>query len=327
MSGTVTWTADRPPVEGDNLVVQVAADTTVAPAGNDLVARSETNGLLRVDAATGEARPLGDSAPTVATRPPAEPGVPPTVVAGPSAGSAIAPIWVKPVEVVADGVWTVDPATGLVTRFELADGARSATIDVPLDRITASPDALWTVSTNAFRSGFALDKRDPVTGDVVASTPVERGAIIAGPTDVWYADATLAGGRVAPVDPTTLAFGERVAVDIPLHDDELVHTGDRIWWLGPEGLFAVDLMTGHVGLFDLHTTPDGFAGDPGGVWTVHEQEAVARRIEGGRVVRTVDIPDGWWNVAVTADGAVWLYGDGAPDDEWSIVRLDPAVTG
>lgn len=327
VTGTVAWTADRPPVEGDNLVVPVAASTRVAPAGDDLLARSEANDLLLVDAATGDARRLDGAAPAGPTTQPAEPGVPSTLVAGPSAVSAAAPIWLQPLEVVADGVWTIDPSTGLVTRFELADGARSATIDVPLDRIAAGPDALWTVSTNAFRSGFALDKRDPVTGAVVASTPVERGAIVAGPTDVWYADATLAGGRVAPIDPATLALGERVPVDIPLHDDDLVHTGDRVWWLGTEGLMAVDLMTGHVGPFDLRTTPDEVAGDPSGVWTVHEREAVARRIEGGQVVRTVDIPDGWWSVVVTADGAVWLCGDGGPDDEWSIVRLDPAVTG
>ena len=62
------------------------------------------------------------------------------------------------------------------------------------------------------------------------------------------------------------------------------------------------------------------------MWTVHEQEAVARRIEGGRVVRTVDLPDGSWHVAVTTDGAVWLAGPGATGQEPRIVRLDPAVT-
>ena len=77
---------------------------------------------------------------------------------------------------------------------------------------------------------------------------------------------------------------------------------------------------------DLPSPPDAVAGDATGVWTVHEQEAVARRVEGDRVVRTVDLPDGWWDVAVTADGAVWLAGPGAAGDEPRVVRLDPAVT-
>ena len=343
VTGPVEWTADREPVEGDNLVVPVASLMRLAPAGADVVARSEAGELLRVDAATGEARRLDGSEPageapagpvpdgptvadpnaptTVVASPPA------TIVAGPSADSAVVSIWPPPLEVVADGVWAVDPSTGMVSRFELADGARTATIDAPLDAIAAGPDALWTVSTNAFRSGYALDKRDPVTGAVLASTPVERGAVVVGPTDVWYADATLAGGRLAPVDPASLALGERVAADVPLYGDELVHTGDRVWWLGTEDLMSVELASGRIDPFELPSRPDAVAGDATGVWTVHSLEAVARRIEGDSVVRTVDIPDGWWGVDVTADGGVWLHGSGAIGDSSSIVRLDPAVTG
>ncbi|MGH9212878.1 MAG: hypothetical protein ACRD2C_19740 [Acidimicrobiales bacterium] len=182
-------------------------------------------------------------------------------------------------------------------------------------------------STNPFHTSYALDKRDPATGAVLASTPVERGAIVVGPTEVWYADATLAGGRLARVDPTTLAVGEPFDVDIPLFDEDLVATEDRVWWLDTQGLMSIDLANGRAGLVDLPSAPQAVAGDATGVWTVHEQEAVARRIEGDRVVRTVDLPDGSWDVAVTADGAVWLAGRGvAGDDEPRNVRLDPAVT-
>ena len=38
-TGTVAWTADRPPVEGDDLVVPIERPTSLAPAGADLVAR------------------------------------------------------------------------------------------------------------------------------------------------------------------------------------------------------------------------------------------------------------------------------------------------
>ena len=44
------------------------------------------------------------------------------------------------------------------------------------------------------------------------------------------------------------------------------------------------------------------------------------------MVRTVDVPDGWWDVAITADGAVWLAGAGATGDDPRVIRLDPTVT-
>ncbi len=325
-TGVVAWTAERPPVEGDDVVVPMATPMSLAPAGPDLVASTESGEVVRIDAATGEARRIDGSAPAGPATTDAGPNVPSTVVARATAAPAVAPIWLQNLAVVADAVWMVDPATGAVSRFELADGTRTATIDQPLDSMAAGPDALWTVSTNPFQTSYALDKRDPATGTVLASTPVQRGAIAVGPTDVWYADTTLAGGRLARVDPTTLAVGEPFDVDIPLFGEDLVATQDRVWWLDPQSLMSIELASGRVGSVELPSTPDAVAGDATGVWTVHEQEAVARRIEGDRVVRTVDIPDGWWNVAVTADGAVWLAGRGAAGDEPRIVRLDPAVT-
>lgn len=324
-TGTVAWTADMAPVEGDDLVVPTSGPTSLVPAGSDVLASSESGAAVRIDAATGEARLLDGTTPGGPAPTEVDPNAPTTVV-GPATASA-APIWLREMAVVADGVWMVDPATGAVSRFELADGTRTATIAEPLDDIAAGPDALWTVSTNAFRTGYALDKRDPVTGAVLASTPVERGAIAAGPTDVWYADSTLAGGRLGPVDPTTLEVGERFDVDIPLYGDDLVTTEDRVWWLDVQGLTSIDLASGRVGPVDLPSDADAVAGDATGVWTTHEQESVARRVEGDRVVRVVDIPDGWWDVAVAADGGVWLAGRGSADDGPRIIRLDPAATG
>lgn len=325
-TGIVAWTADRPPVESNDMVVPTAVPMSLAPAGPDLLVSSGSGEVVRIDADTGDARRLDGSAPAGSTTTEADPNVPTTVATGAAAASAVAPIWLKNLAVVADGVWTVDPATGAVSRFELADGARTATIGHPLDSMAAGPDALWTVSTNPFRTSYALDKRDPATGDVLASTPVERGAIAVGPTDVWYADATLAGGRLARVDPTTLAVGEPFDVDIPVFGDDLVTTEDRVWWLDGRSLMAIQLASGRVSPVDLPSAPLAIAGDSTGVWTVHEQEAVARRIEGDRVVRTVDLPDGSWDVAVTSDGAVWLAGLGSAGDDPRIVRLDPAVT-
>jgi hypothetical protein len=252
--------------------------------------------------------------------------VPSTIVAGGAAPSAVSPSWLRDMVVVADGVWMVDPATGVVSRFELADGARTAAVDQPLDHLAAGPDALWTVSTNPFHTGYALDKRDPRTGAVLASTPVERGVTTVGPTDVWYADSTLAGGRLAPVDPATVAIGEPFDVDIPLYEGDLVTTADRVWWLDLQRLTSIDPADGRVTTVDLPSAVDAVAGDATGVWTVHEQEAVARRIEGDRVVRTVDVPDGFWDVAVTTDSAVWLAGLGAEAEDPRVLRLDPAVT-
>ena len=321
-SGSVGWTADQPPVEGDDLGVPLTDPVWLAPAGADVVVTSESGAVVRVDAATGEARALGDGAPTEG-----DPNVPTTVVAGAAAPPATAPVWMRDVAAVAGGVWMVDPATGAVSRFELADGARTATIDQPLDDMAAGPDALWTVSTNVFKTGYALERRDPVSGAVLASTPVQRGRVIVAPTGVWYADSTWDGGRLSPVDPATLAIGPPFDVDIALSGEDPVGTNDRIWWLDVEQrLTSIEMAGGRTATVDLPSEPDAVAGDTTGVWTVHEQEAVARRVEGGRVVRTVDVPDGFWNVAVTADGAVWLAGRGAEAKEPRVVRLDPAVT-
>jgi hypothetical protein len=325
-SGTVAWTADRPPAEGDDVVAPMPAPMALAPAGPDLLAASESGEVVRIDAATGDARRLDGSATAGSATTEADPNVPATAAAGAAAPAAEAPIWPGEMAVVADGVWMVDPAVGALSRFELADGARTATIAQPIDSIAAGPDALWTVSTNAFRSGYALDKRDPTTGAVLASTPVQRGVIAVGPTNVWYGDATLAGGRLARVDPVTLALGEPFAADIPLVGGGLVVTEDRAWWVATEGLMSLDLASGRVGPADLPSRPDEVAADATGVWTSHSQEAVVRRIEGDRVVRTVDVPDGWWEVAVTTDGAVWLSGSGATGDAPRAIRLDPTVT-
>lgn len=324
-TGSVAWTADRPPVEGHNVVVASADEISLATAGDDLVAASGSE-LMRVDAATGEARHVGLGGPagSATTADPNDPNAPPTVVAGGAAPAA--PIWLQQLAVVADGVWMVDPASRVVSRFELADGARTATITDPLDHMAAGPDALWTVSTNIWASGYALDRRDPVTGAVLMSTPVERGVTATGPTDVWYVDATLAGGRLRRVDPTTLALGEPFEVDIPLYGHTPVATQDRVWWLDSERLMSIELAGGQVAPVDLPSIPVAVAGDATGVWVVHEQEAVARRIEAGRVVRTVDIPDGWWDLVVGAGGTVWLAGRDGVGGAPGIVRLDPAVT-
>lgn len=324
-SGTVSWTADRPPAEGDNLVVPTPGRVTLAPAGNDVLARTEAGEVLRVDAAAGELRRLDGSS---AGGPPpteADPNVPTTVTAG-GFGPAAAPLWLDEMAVVGGGVWTPDPATGVVTRFELDSGARTATIGQRLDAMAAGHDALWTVSTRPFSTDYTLERRDPVSGEVVAGTPVERGVILVGPSDVWYADATWDGGRLRRVDPATLAFGPPVAADVPLFGDDVVHTGDRVWWIELDELTAVDLTTGRVEVVDLPFRPVTFAGDAGGVWVVDNQQHIAHRIEGDRIVHTVDLPDDWWHITVSDDGAVWLNGS-TDDDRWQIVRLDPSVTG
>jgi hypothetical protein len=326
-SGVVHWEADGPPVEGDPLVVPVATPSEPTPAGSDLLARVGGGELARIVAATGEVRPLAGT-------PPAAPGsesagsAPPTVSAGPG-GLGVAPSWMTDVAVVGDGVWAVDPGTGILSRFDLAGGGPTGTIGGFLDDMAAGPDALWTVSTNWARDAHTLERRDPVTGAVVASVPVERGQIIAGPADVWYADPTWDGTRLQRVDPATAALSSPLdAAELPLRDPSVVASAGHVWWLDSGGeLQAIDLASGQVSRVELPSRVDDVAADATGVWTYHEQEAVARRVEGGRVVRTVDAPDGQGGaIAVAADGAVWLVGGGAGAPE-RVVRLDPAVTG
>jgi hypothetical protein len=229
--------------------------------------------------------------------------------------------------VVAGAVWTPDPATGTMRRYALDSGQPTAAIDQPVAEVAATADALWTVSTNSFRNAWSLDRRDPITGAVVASAPVRQGGVTAGSEGVWYADGSLAGGRLSRVDPATLALGGSFDVDLPQHSDELVTTGGRVWWIGRDDLTSLDLTDGRVAVAPLPGNPEAMAADATGLWTTHGQEAVVRRIEGGRVVRTVDVPEGYWDVALTTDGAVWLAGRGPGGAAPQVIRLDPAATG
>jgi sugar lactone lactonase YvrE len=229
--------------------------------------------------------------------------------------------------VVDGGVWTADPATGAVTRFALDGGAATATIDQPIEDLAAGAGALWSVSTNIFGEDRHLDRRDPATGEVVASVPAIDGRIVAGPDEVWYADATFGeGGRLQRVDPATLAFGEPFHVEVPLFSELVVGEG-RLWWMDVDQLTTIDLATGTTSEVELPGMPDAVGGGAAGVWTVDGEEAVARRVEGGEAVHTVDIPDGWWLATVTADGTVWLAGRGPDGEHPQALRLDPTVTG
>jgi hypothetical protein len=89
---------------------------------------------------------------------------------------------------------------------------------------------------------------------------------------------------------------------------------------------SIEPASGRVGPVDLPSAADAVAGDATGVWTVHGQEVVARRIEGDRVVRTIDLPDGFWDVAVTAERRGVAGRRGADGGDPRIVRPDPAVT-
>jgi hypothetical protein len=325
-SGVVRWEADGPPVEGDPLVVPVATPSEPTAAGADLLARVGGGELVRIVAATGEIQPLAGT-PAAAPGAGSDGSAPPTVAVEPG-GLGAAPSSMTDFAVVGEGVWAVDPASGVLSRFDLLGGGPTATVRGLLDDVAAGPDALWTVSTNWARDTHTLERRDPVTGTVVASVPVERGQIIRGPTDVWYADPTWDGTRLQRVDPATATLSSPIdAAELPLHETTVVASADKVWWLDSDGeLTSIDLATGQVARVELPSRVDSLAADPTGVWTFHEQEAVVRRVEGERVIRTVDAPDGrGGGVAVTADGAVWLVG-GSESSGWA-VRLDPAVTG
>jgi hypothetical protein len=326
-TGPVTWTADRPPTASDHQVVALPEPLSMGAAGADLVVRTGAGELLRIDA-RGEARRLDGEAPTAPTQPETDPNAPSTVMVAPAVG-APGPGRLPPrrMTVVAGGVWTPDPATGTLRRYALDGGRPTASIDQPVTEMVATADALWTVSTNSFRNAWSLDRRDPTTGAVEASAPVRQGGVTAGTRSVWYADGSLAGGRLSRVDPATLALGGSFDVDLPQHSDELFTTGGRVWWIGRDGLLSLDLADGRVAAADLPGAPDAVAADATGLWATSAREAVARRIEGDRVVRTVDLPEGWWEVALTTDGAVWLAGTGPEGVEPQVIRLDPTATG
>jgi hypothetical protein len=314
VTGPVDWTAAERPAPRSDVAVPVGADTELAvPAGDDLLTVLETGEVLRVDVA-GEARRLDGSAPA-----PAPPeGAGPEVVTTAGVGLGL-----RDVAVVADGAWM--PVPDGIARHELADGRITARVAGPLAGMAAGPDALWTVSTNGWDQTLTLQRRDPVTGTVVASAPVGAGSPVVGPDALWLPYGTLAGERLDRVDPVTLATVETFEIDVELPADGHAATGDQVWFLDWRRLTAVDVSSGNQEEIDLPTAPSALtAAREGGVWTIHEREAVARRIVDGEVVRIVDLPEGWWQVTTTDDGAVWLSGGRV--DVPRVVRLDPTAT-
>jgi hypothetical protein len=327
-TGTVDWSAGEParPEDGD-VVVALAAELTAAD-GDDLVAVTPAGDVARVTPA-GEARRLDGT--TLAS---------PTTTAPPGGGTtppvtAIAPdgVWAFSGLAVADGgLWMTDPAAGVLSRTELADGRRTATTGVAVESVAAGEGGLWTLWNDEPAATYRLQRRDPVTGEVLASAPVTMGRPAAGPSAVWFAYRSDTG-RVDRVDPATAAPAESHPVDAELPgertDDGMVVGADRVWLLTWAGLTALDPATGEAAPVDLPTAPSAVAAtaDGRGAWTAHPRERVIRRVAaGGRVELTVDVPEGRWRPVVTADGAVWLTG-GTGDDDQRVVRVDPAATG
>lgn len=326
-SGTVRWTAEEGLRQGNDLVVPSERAEVLEALGSDVL--MVTGGeALRVDHDTGEVRRLDGSAPAGAAGGEGQPGgasVPETAVSG-------GPVPWQGVAVVAGGLWMADPGAGAVTRTELADGRQTASIDAAttvVDDAAAGHGALWTVSTDPRRRTYVLAKRDPVSGAVLATVPVARGTLVAGPGEMWVMHPTPTGQRLARIDPDTLATLETfdVEVDVDQATSQVEVTEDRIWFTGPQGLTAVDPDTREQTDIDLPSDPGTMTADGNGVWVPHARESVIRRIEGTDVVRTVDVPAGWWTVATTADGAIWLAGTQVDGDGPAAIRLDPTTTG
>jgi hypothetical protein len=326
-TGTVEWSADEPPrAEDGDVAVPVAAELTAAD-GDDLVAVTPAGAVARVTPA-GDARHLDGTAlssPPASTAPPGGGATPPVTAIAPDGAWAFSGL------AVADGgLWRTDPATGVLSRTELADGRRTATTGVAVETVAAGEGGLWTLWNDEAAATYRLQHRHPVTGQVLASAPVTMGRLATGPSGVWLAYRSDTA-RVDRVDPATAAPAESHPVDTELPgegtDDGMVAGSDRVWLLAWPGLTALDPATGELAPVDLPTKPTAVTAtaDGRGVWTAHPRERVIRRVAaGGRVERTVDVPEGRWQPIVTADGAVWLAG-GTGDDR-RVVRVDPAAT-
>lgn len=324
-TGTVAWSAEAPPRPEDrDRVVPVAAELAAAD-GEGLVVATPAGDVARVTPDGEARRPDGAplSSPPAPPPPPGGGPTPPTTVIAPGG------VWsFTGLAVAGGGVWMADPATGALSRTELAGGDRTATTGVRVESVAAGEGGLWTLWDDEAAATYRLQRRDPATGEVLASTPVTAGRLAAGPSGAWLAHRTDTW-RVDRLDPATAEPAESHPVDIESPDDGMVVGADRVWLLAWPGLTALDPATGEAALVDLPTVPTAVAAtsDGRGVWTAHPRERVIRRVAaGGNVERTIDVPEGRWQPVATADGAVWLAG-GSGDDDRRVVRVDPAATG
>jgi streptogramin lyase len=241
--------------------------------------------------------------------------------------------------VLAEGSLWVSDFEGRVVRVDPASGRVTARIEVPGNPagIAAGDGAIWVASPDLSPDGDGMLARiDPRSNRVVERVQVGAyvEAIAVGAGGVWLIDQHRPG--LDRIDPAT---GERTA-RVPFARAGAMVVGDdtTLWALGDEGTvvtvdgrsLSVDRLRGVVAS-GYASAEDMMAADSDGAWVVARGENKVLRIEAGRVVSQVPVPEAMGPIGL-GDGAVWVA-SGNPDALRSSYRLShidaeaDAVTG
>lgn len=106
------------------------------------------------------------------------------------------------------------------------------------------------------------------------------------------------------IEPTTMVTSPPVAV--PHYPRRIEGASSGLWLTGEQNEVTQIVSDGTVGdVIRLRSWIGGLASDASGVWVSNPDEHVLRRIERGRVVRTVDLDDAVSNLAIGPNGWLW----------------------
>jgi hypothetical protein len=190
---------------------------------------------------------------------------------------------------------------GLI-RLDAENGTRTLERDVRVSGI-AHLNGETFVST--FLPGdtpqFFLQKIDEQTANPVQSVPIKTGRVVSGAGALWL----LGDSEVTRVDPVTLAMSAPITV--PHRTARAIGGPDALWvWEGFGKTLTAVRADGSLSTTELPSSVLGIAPDDTGAWTSHWEERVLRRIEGGRVTRTIDVGEEVYDIALDGDGRIWV---------------------
>jgi hypothetical protein len=309
-SSTLSWEATEPQPVRDDITLPVAGVTILEARGNDVVAVTETGDLVEIDGTRVEVArtfPLG-------------------VHADPTQLDIGFVDYTHTITMTNDAMWIADPnqSARAIVRADLNAGAMTARVEKFVSALVAAPDALWATTVEVGDPpGYTLEKLDLTTGEVLATAPTLDGRLALGPTgEVWRGRSSRLGAveAIERIDTETLAVTTSFPVDLPDNSTafDVRATDQHVWILGEEAVASISTATGVVNPVPHRSWTRDMATDGEGVWVSQPRESVIRRIEDGRVTRTVDVPADMDQITVTDDGVIWL----ASTRRGEVVRLD-----
>ncbi len=230
-------------------------------------------------------------------------------------------------------LWVISAEPSELLRID--PGTRRVVARIPVDGIVddiaAGDGALWLRTAGTNDDGTRLSRIDLRSNRVVAGFDAAPGDALVVSGGVLWSDRRSAPIGVDRIDPGSGAVTGRVGFR---HIDRLALAGDVLWAVAQNGTVAsIDPASRRI----LHRwsqlapsdamaiSSQAIAADPAGAWVLSTEKAAIFRLEGERVMRTLEIDSTAQAIlAATADG-LWIATGDELRSRFQVARLDPAT--